>query len=287
MKKTDYIIRQIKKSYYKKYENYVVTRIWHLINNLDIKFVTQQHVTRPSGRALTDIYFPQFQLHIEIDEPSKSHFDSGGKQVERDIVRQRDIINATKHSLKRINCCGDIKSINNQIDAIVDFINKEIESNNFVPWDLEAEYNPQTYINKGSISAQDDVAFLTIADACNCFGHSYKGYQRGGAKHPYEDRIIWFPKLYENKDWENEITFEEDIIYEKKKVGHKEYFEIAKSKPGNLKEKIAFAHAKNNLGITMYRFKGVYKLNIQESEAKGKFVYFKTPEQIVKTYSSK
>ena len=269
-----------------------------MLNNTDIKFVTQQHVTRPEGRALTDIYFPQIQLHIEVDE--SQHFKKDGSQVESDFIREADIINATGHTIKRVSIftkglkngievCEEnsLENINKQIDEIVDFIRFKINSTKILPWDLYSEYNPQTYINKGSISAEDDVAFLTIADACNCFGHSYKGYQRGGATHPYEDRVIWFPKLYENKDWENEITFEEDIIYEKKKVGHKEYFEIAKSKPGNLKEKIAFAHAKNNLGITMYRFKGVYKLNVQESEAKGKFVYFKTPEQIVKTYAPK
>ena len=100
MNKTNYIIRQIAKSYKKKYENYVVTRIWHLLNNLDIKFVTQQHVTRPEGRALTDMYFPQIQLHIEVDEGQ--HFNSKGLQIDEDAVRELDIINATGHTVERI-----------------------------------------------------------------------------------------------------------------------------------------------------------------------------------------
>ena len=68
MTKRDYIIRQIAKTNKKNYENYVVTRIYHLLNRTDLKFITQQYVNRPDGHALTDMYLPQLQLHIEIDE---------------------------------------------------------------------------------------------------------------------------------------------------------------------------------------------------------------------------
>ncbi len=77
MNRTEFILRQISKTNKKSYENYVVTRIWHLLNDLNIKIVTQQHVTRPAGRALTDLYFPQIKLHVEIDEGH--HFDEGKK----------------------------------------------------------------------------------------------------------------------------------------------------------------------------------------------------------------
>ncbi|MFO8067398.1 MAG: hypothetical protein R6U11_07440, partial [Bacteroidales bacterium] len=68
MDKLDYIARQLSRARKKRYEHYVTTRIWHLLNDLTIKLVTQQYVKRPEGRALTDIYFPQLQIHIEIDE---------------------------------------------------------------------------------------------------------------------------------------------------------------------------------------------------------------------------
>ena len=284
LNKTDYVIRQIAKSYKKKYENYVVTRIWHLINNLDLKFVTQQHVTRPEGRALTDMYFPQIQLHIEVDEPHHYHFDFEGKQTNQDAVRELDIINATTHSLERINCCGNLESINNQIDNIVYVINQKIESKEFVPWDIDAEYNPQTYIDKGSISVQDNVAFLTIKDACNCFGHKYEGYQRATAKHAFEEgRMLWFPKLYENEGWNNEISLDEEQIFMQKKVGHKEWFKEQKNKPDNFKEWLVFARVRSNLGDVMYRFKGVFKSDQINSEILGK-VIFNRVEKTVKTY---
>lgn len=283
--KTDYIIRQIAKSYNKTYENYVVTRIWHLLNNLDIKFVTQQHVTRPTGRALTDMYFPQIQLHIEIDEPSPNHFNKDGSQVEKDIAREADIINVAEHtSVKRISALeNNIESINQQIDELVSFIKKEIDLKKPTPWDFEAEYNPKTYIDRGSISVDDNVAFRTIAHACNCFGHDYVGYQKAFAKHAIEEKMLWFPKLYENEGWENAILPDETEIHERNKTDHAAYFEQAKNNLDNLKERITFARVRSNLGDVMYRFKGVYKLDLLASEHAEKIIYKKTSDK-VKTY---
>lgn len=284
MNKTDYIIRQIAKSYKKKYENYVITRIWHLLNNLDVKFVTQQHITRPTGRALTDMYFPQIQLHIEVDEGH--HFDSSKNQISQDFVREADIINATGHNIKRVDVFNTpIEAINAEIDTIVNFIKSEFDSKTPSLWDIDAEYNPKTYIDRGSISVDDNVAFRTIADACNCFGHDYKGYQKAFAKHAIEEKMLWFPKLYANEDWENEISLDEIEIYEKNKTDHNAYFEQAKNIADNLKERITFARVKSNLGDVMYRFKGVYKFDVPASEYAGKIIYKKTSDK-VKTYKS-
>lgn len=282
MNKTEYIIRQLAKTNKKNYENYVVTRIWHLLNNLDIKFVAQQHVTRPSGRALTDMYFPQIKLHIEVDEGQ--HFDSKNNQVSQDTVREADIINATGHNVERIKVSGvNIEAINKRIDSVVKVIKENFDAIKPTPWNINAEYNPQTYIDRGTISVDDGVAFRTIADACNCFGHSYKGFQRGVTKHAKEDRMLWFPKLYANKDWENSISWDENEIYSKNIEDHKAWFERYKNKPDQGKERLVFARVKSNLGDVMYRFKGVYKLDLAESEKKGTYV-FKRTAKTVKTY---
>lgn len=51
----------------------------------------------PDGsRALTDLYFPQFNLHLEIDEK----FHEG--QKEEDLIRELDIIQVTEYSITRI-----------------------------------------------------------------------------------------------------------------------------------------------------------------------------------------
>jgi len=40
--KLDYVTRQLARAERKRHEHYVVTRIWHLLDDLTVKFVTQQ-----------------------------------------------------------------------------------------------------------------------------------------------------------------------------------------------------------------------------------------------------
>lgn len=72
MKKYNFIKKQLSKTNKKNDENYVVSRIWHLLNNPDVKMITQQYIVRDvetKTYALADIYFPQINMIIEIDEP--------------------------------------------------------------------------------------------------------------------------------------------------------------------------------------------------------------------------
>ena len=134
MTKLEYVARQLSKTETKKYEHYIITRIWHLLNDLEIKPVTQQYVKRPNGRALTDLYFPQLNLHIEIDEKHHNY------QIEKDKIREKDIFNATSHEILRIDVDQNIEAINKQVDAIVVKIKTEKAKNRkFDPWDLEKE----------------------------------------------------------------------------------------------------------------------------------------------------
>lgn len=41
--KKEFVLKQLAKTNKKNYENYVITRIFHLLNDLDIKFITQQY----------------------------------------------------------------------------------------------------------------------------------------------------------------------------------------------------------------------------------------------------
>lgn len=285
MNRTEYILRQLAKTNKKNYENYVVTRIWNLLNDLNIKMVTQQHVTRPSGRALTDLYFPQINLHIEIDEGH--HFDKE-KKVTADLIREADIIRATGHMFETIKVCEDrydidISVINKRIDDVVKIIQAEFRNKNPPSWDIAAEYNPQTYIDKGTMSADENVAFRTISDACNCFGNQYKSVQKCHFKHPYEDRYLWFPKLYANGVWDNYISDDENVITFKKVIGQESWFKENIVKENKKKEVLVFAHFKSNLGDVMYRFKGVYKVDIQESIRSG-FEILKRTSREVNTY---
>ena len=171
-----------------------------------------------------------------------------------------DIINATGHDILRIDVTKDIETINHNIFEIVKTIRtRKTSMLGFKPWDIDADQNPQTYIDKGYIDLRDDCAFRTSVDAANCFGNDYKpmGIWTGGAKHPKEeDKLIWFPKLYNNGKWNNSISIDETTIREICEIQ-----EMVKSHIDGIlakadKTRIDFARVKGPLGDTMYRFKG-------------------------------
>ncbi|HEY5122237.1 MAG TPA: hypothetical protein VIK14_00730 [Ignavibacteria bacterium] len=279
MDKIDYITRQFSRAEKKRFEHYVVTRVWHLLNDLTIKFVTQQYVIRPSGRALTDMYFPQLGIHIEVDETH--HLN----QQEQDQLRQADIVNATNHRIERVKTSNGIENLNIRIDEVI-LIIRTTKTNlkEFKPWDMEVEQNPQTYIDKGFISTADDVAFKNSFLAANCFGYNYKGFQRGGVKHPKENiKIIWFPKLYKNEDWNNSISDDGKTIIEISEDSVLIKSHIDRIVNGKIHNRIVFARVKSPLGDIMYRFKGEYKLDIAATNYKKGLVWRKISDQ-VKTY---
>ncbi|EPS7820551.1 restriction endonuclease [Acinetobacter baumannii] len=308
---TDYVIRQLGRTKNKRYEAYVVSRIIHLLNDFTLKFVTQQFVRLSNKKiALTDLYFPQLGIHIEVDEGH--HFLRNSKmeyslnqideplysisQTESDAMREEDIISITGHKIFRVNVYKNqegqpqnLESIHQQIDKIIEEIktakNKLIEASTFKEWNIETEYNPQTYINLGRISLADNVVLKTTKDVCNCFGYNYKNYQRGGAIHPYEeDTLIWFPRLYENKDWINTISPDGLTITEKSTDEAITLKKLEEWKNGPQK-RIVFARVKDNLSSrAMYRFMGLYEF--QKADLKDGAVW-KRVECEVQTYSPK
>lgn len=279
MDKLNYVTRQFSKAENKRFEHYVVTRIWHLLNDLTIKFTIQQYVIRPKGRALTDMYFPQLGIHIEVDEIH--HLN----QLEQDQLREADIVNATNHKVERIDTSTGIENLNNKIDEVVNIIRVAKQNiRDFKPWNIEAEQNPQTYIDNGYIDITDDVAFKNSYLAANCFGHNYTGYQRGGTNHPREtNKRIWFPKLYPNDGWNNSISDDENTITE---ICHNA--DIVRTHIDNIKNgvehiRIVFARVKSPLGEVMYRFKGEFELDLQATTYENGLIWKKISDR-VKTY---
>jgi hypothetical protein len=116
--KKEYIARQLARTHNKRYENYVITRIWHKLDRLDVKIVTQQYVSRPDGYALVDLYLPQVGLFIEIDEGHHLRETN----IAEDKIRERDVISVTDNQIVRIDVTKDLEDINNCADEVVTLI---------------------------------------------------------------------------------------------------------------------------------------------------------------------
>lgn len=113
----------------------------------------------------------------------------------------------------------------------------------------------------GYIDISDDVAFGTMAEVCNQFGHSYKAWRRGLARHPYcPELTLWFPNLRENDEWLNRISDDECVIHEEKKTDNESFIEESLAQHDQHR-RIVFAR----LGDTMYHFKGVYEVDVEAS----------------------
>ncbi|GAB4093555.1 hypothetical protein GCM10028786_24820 [Flaviaesturariibacter terrae] len=254
-----------------------------MLDDLTIKPVTQQYISRPGGHALSDLYFPQLGIHVEVDEAHHKN------SVELDSIREADIVNATGHKIYRIDASQPIESIHQQTDLIVSAIRqKKAETSNFRSWNIEEEFDPRTWIKKGSIEISDQCAFKTKVQAVNCFGHSYKakGARPGGINHPFEkDKLIWFPKLYKNDEWDNSISPDESFIVERplKRDPQEHIDKVFKS--GILK-RIVFAQVESTFGDVMYRFRGLYKLDKIQSSASNGLWWLREAES-VRTYAPK
>lgn len=276
-----YLIKTLSRTKRKDYENYVINRLYNRLNDLDIKPMTQKYVKRnlngKNGYCLIDLYFPQFNIGIECDEPH--HIT----QQENDRLRTEDIIEELgSYTEKRITVYDKtIIDINNAIDNIVEYIKiskqEQIKKGKFNKWEI---LTPQEYFaNKEKITIYDDIEFSTINEASNLiFGTNYNGQQRAWfqIKTITNKKVMaWFPQLAIEKNntivassngWHNTLNDDKTMIieYSEKGIyGNDNYID-------NL-ERITFMKMKNNITNRVgYKFLGVF---IPISKENGKVTY--------------
>lgn len=277
--KTLHLTRQLQRCTHKRFELYAISRIIHKVDDLDVKFITQQYVSRPDGFALTDLYLPQLQLHIEIDEGFHK------KQIDADKIRELDIVSATQHEVYRIDASVSIEQINQQVDELVALINTKIEQQKaegvFAPWNPESEHSIERFKVLGYVDLKDDVAFRTSVEVCNLFGHNYAGFQRSSASVPgYPNHKLWFPKLYPNGEWFNELSQDGKEILEYNIESMEKRAEVIEK---NLQQDITmvvFARVRNEVGQTMYRFRGVFVQDFEKTSVEAGSYWKRVAERI-------
>ena len=257
--KDEYILRTFSKIQHKKWELYVVTRIIHLLDDPELEFVCQQLIkTSDHKRYLADLCFSEIELYIEVDELQHSKVEHSAS----DKNRMKEIIDATNFKEKRIQIYDKnlkikkLSEINNEIDEVIKLImdrKKEyISKNKFTPWDYYNKYNPDVHIERGYLDTKDNVNFLYHRDALRCFGYRGGHHQQAVWSIKGTDKGVWFPKLYENNEWNNSLSKDFKKIEMKRKDNSKLGLDFEDV------EWLVFAHYKDFLGKTVYKFIGEF-----------------------------
>ena len=272
--KREVLFRQFRKFTRKSQEAYVISRIWHRLDCDDVEMITQQYVKRPGGYALTDAYFPQFNVHIEVQE------DAHQNHVEADLARKQDIVEVTRDNVILI-WPGDsqddeasLQKLHQQIEDVVkDFRNRRADMMSqgmWKPWnDPGYEFSIERWCREGEVSLSKGGALRTIWEVCNTFGHRYAGgYQRAWTTNPMDPKTgLWFPKLYVNADWDNRLS--EDGVWIREAYTGNDVAKQAKHErivDDRGQDRVTFAHVKSPLGVTLYRFVGVFRMDVDRSE---------------------
>lgn len=274
--KLEYMTKLFAKISKKKIENYVISRIWHQLGRTDIKFVIQQYINRTGDKyALADLYLPQINLFIEVNEPH--HYQTDNK-IEIDKIRNEEISQITKsQEVIEINCDCLLEEIHKQIDNVVAKIEQKINElgKKFRPWGGEDSLSVEYHKKKGYLSVDEDDYFRTIDDICEVFGAKakHKGFLRaGGADHPTISKLkIWWPNK-EHSIWKNELDKEGEIILEynqdeKKRIEHLNRY------INNPETRIVFFKERDDLGICLFKFVGLFEINKEKSNKEKKLVW--------------
>lgn len=292
--KLEYMERLFAKIGKKKTESYVISRIWHQLDDDRVKFVVQQYIRRTQDKyALADLYLPQLNIFIEINEPFHKN------NVDIDKIRNEEIVNKTHAELYIIDC-GFVTKGNNGKDEIhwkpLDEIHRQVTNvvklikqrilelgGNFKPWDDASTLTVEYHRNKGYLKVEDNECLRTTEEIAEVFGTKakHRGFLRasGAAVPNKKHEIVWWPNT-EHRLWHNEPSEDGMFIYEYPKAEDKRAVHLKQWLSAPEETRITFLRYKDDLGFCFYRFVGVFRLNKEKSIQESKCVW----ERVSDTY---
>lgn len=278
--KLEYMERLFAKISKKKTESYVISRIWHQLDDDRVKFVVQQYIRRTQDKyALADLYLPQLNIFIEINEP----FHKNNTEIDR--IRNEEILNITNSKPIVIDCDNNLQEIHCQITDVVSLIKQRIKEigDNFKHWDDVSTLSVEYHRNKGYLRVDDNECLRTTEDIAEVFGTKakHRGFLRasGAAVPNKKNEIVWWPNT-EHRLWYNELSEDGMYIHEYPKAEKKRTSHLKQWLSAPEEIRITFLRYKDDLGFCFYRFVGVFKLNKGKSIKENKCVW----ERISDTY---
>ena len=107
----------------KKHENYVITSFMHDERLRELKPLTQHYVPlADKNYALIDLYYPQIDFAIEVDEPH--HLE----HINEDKERQSKIEDLIQCDFKRFAVATDVKEFNTLLFSEIETVKQEMIS---------------------------------------------------------------------------------------------------------------------------------------------------------------
>lgn len=265
----------------KKYENFIVNAIYTKVGNPDLMPVTQQYVKNPNDSRkyyLLDLYFPQINFGVEIDE--RQHVSE--EHQASDKVREDAIKSAIKCEEDRITIVdkttGKKRSyaeICQDIDRVVQKIKQKIDEQGGIRWVTNEEKKKNFGLFKsgpGSFNIDQDVTYRSITEIYNICGGCrgtgepakslQKGFYRLNSKY-----YLWVPTLTvdgvpSGSNYRNYLSEDGTIIteYNDKPQGWER-----KRYPSD-SDRIVFMRMKDIYGRPCIRFIGVFRYKQGDSK---------------------
>lgn len=271
MNRSDFILRSLSKLSSKRWEHYVINRIYHRLDDPEIEFVCQQCIRGSDSKIyLVDLFLPQLDIYLEIDE---GHHDTDIAKM-HDAARRLDIVEAAGLIEERIPASNKtLSEIDRRVETFVELVRErkaaQVRDGRFRDWDYEQRFSPQRHLEEGYIEVGPHSAFWSQRDALRCFGYGGGHYQRGVWRLPvgtHEEigllgkAIVWFPRLYEQADWSNSLSDDGKTITEvsKKEVHYREAWN----------SRIVMARSRDEFNRTLYRFLGLFEVVPEYSDGK-------------------
>ena len=251
-----YLVKTFSRTKRKDYENYVINAIWNRVNNFNLYPVSQQYVKKDDGTYyLIDLYFPQLNIGIEVDEPMHEKRQEEDRIREMNIFDMLSLISEKEYEAKHIKISDSFDEVEQRIDEVVDEIKNSIDEYEKQQPFVFSRSVLKDYSKELAIHVEDLACFSTITEAANTIlGKDYKGQQHCSFD-VKENYRAWFPRLgirsERNNGWENSITADGQYIYEKSEDN------IPLSLDSDTK-RVVFAQTKSITGKRIYRFVGVF-----------------------------
>jgi hypothetical protein len=265
MNKLQYLRKVFAHTIGKTFENYVINQIWSRVEDFGLYPVTQQYVKRLNGYALIDLYFPQINFAIEVDEFAHE------KNKILDRKRMDEIFSSIGGIESERITEGNYDYVKNQIDTVVNKIKEKVGQLEPFKWEenwQEIEYKEkfEKIKKRKKLLTSDMIGFERVQVTNDIFNLNYsKGYLQYGKSFFVisDSERLWFPHLTPNKNWNNTVSDDWNTIYEKYIGDDIEIIKTIKDEEATQKIdnfiRYAFAKYKNSLGETSYRFIGVFK----------------------------